>query len=345
MEWRRAGFRLCIEGLKMKDFAEIKEDKRLRNIVKGEDGGKADIHIGGWDGSIIWSNGAGFEHVSVSPYKKNIVPQWGDMCNIKDIFWKDDEAVIQIHPKKTEYVNNVENCLHLWRCTYRETPLPPSCLIGLRKNQTMEELKKEIEEAYAEADKYIDKEWRDIKGYEGLYQVSDKGNVRHLSNYDSAGCFRDEYTLKPILSNHGYYEVSLYKNGKAKQYRVHRLVAEAFIPNPENYPMINHKDEVRTNNNVENLEWCDVSYNNNYGSRLSKVTKKLGFPIVSINLKTGEKHFYPSINIAANSTNSSARHISSVIKGERKTHHGMSWRYATEQEVKAAYALAGEEWK
>ena len=70
------------------------------------------------------------------------------MCLIKDIFFKEDEAVVQIHPPKAEYVNNVENCLHLWRCTYKEMVLPPSVLVGIRKGQTYEELEAEIEEAY-----------------------------------------------------------------------------------------------------------------------------------------------------------------------------------------------------
>ena len=128
---------------------EIKASPRLRNIFISMDGGSADIHIDGWDGSIIWSTGAGWEHVSVSPYRKNVIPSWESMCSIKDIFWNDDEAVIQIHPKKTENVNNMSNCLHLWRCTYKEMILPPSCLVGIRKGQTMAEMEQEVKEAYA----------------------------------------------------------------------------------------------------------------------------------------------------------------------------------------------------
>lgn len=70
------------------------------------------------------------------------------MCKIKSWFWEDDEAVIQIHPKSEEYVNNMSNCLHLWRCTYKDMILPPSCLVGLRNGQTMAELQQEIREAY-----------------------------------------------------------------------------------------------------------------------------------------------------------------------------------------------------
>ena len=135
----------------MRDIEEIKKDPHLRNIELGIDGGRADIHIDGWDGSVIWSGDAGWDHVSVSPYKKRIIPSWDAMCMLKDIFFKDDEAAIQIHPSKDMYVDNLPNCLHLWACTYKDMVLPPSCLVGIRKSQTKEELKKEIIEAYAMA--------------------------------------------------------------------------------------------------------------------------------------------------------------------------------------------------
>lgn len=132
----------------MREVDEIIKNQNLRGFFMTSDGGQGNIHIGGWDGSIILSWGAGWEHVSVSPYAKRITPSWDDMCKIKDIFFKDDETVIQIHPPKKEYVNNVPNCLHLWRCTYKEMTLPPSILVGIRKGQTQEEINKEILEAY-----------------------------------------------------------------------------------------------------------------------------------------------------------------------------------------------------
>jgi hypothetical protein len=132
----------------LKSFEEIKSNSKIRNIITGLDGGKADIHIGGWDGSVIWSTSAGWDHVPVCPYIKRIIPSWDDMCQLKEIFFNDDEAVIQIHPEKDMYVNNMPNCLHLWKCTYKEMILPPSCLVGLRKDQTRSELHKELVEAY-----------------------------------------------------------------------------------------------------------------------------------------------------------------------------------------------------
>lgn len=141
----------------MKIIEEIKQSPYLRDINLSLDGGTGVIHVGGWDGSIIWSNGAGWEHVSVSPFIKRITPSWEDMCKIKNIFFNDDEAVIQVHPSKTDYVNNMPNCLHLWRCTYKEMVLPPSILVGIRKDQSPADFRKEIKEAYEIAgEKYLE---------------------------------------------------------------------------------------------------------------------------------------------------------------------------------------------
>lgn len=109
--------------------------------------------------------------------------------------------------------------------------------------------------------------WKDIEGYEGLYQVSDKGRVRSMK-------FGKERILKPSKDGWGYIFVRLYKNGEQKPYKVHRLVGQAFLLNPNNLPEINHKDEDKTNNSVENLEWCDTKYNLNYGTRNQRISDK-----------------------------------------------------------------------
>ena len=132
----------------MRTLEEIKNNPRVIVGQTSYDGGNGIITLPLWRGSVIWSIGAGWDHVSVSPDSKRVVPTWDDMCKVKEIFFNDDEAVIQIHPPKDEYVNNMPNCLHLWRCTYKEMLLPPSCLVGLRKGQSMAELNKEIKEAY-----------------------------------------------------------------------------------------------------------------------------------------------------------------------------------------------------
>ena len=121
--------------------------------------------------------------------------------------------------------------------------------------------------------KYLNEEWRDIKGYEGYYQVSNYGRVRSLDRVIDNRIIKGK--LKCIkYSKLGYCIVSLYKNGTPKFYLIHRLVAEAFIPNINNFPQINHKNEIKADNRVENLEWCDSSYNINYGKRNKIVTEK-----------------------------------------------------------------------
>lgn len=113
--------------------------------------------------------------------------------------------------------------------------------------------------------------WKDIEGYEGLYKISSKGRVLSLKR---------NIVMKPKI-NKGYFRVDLSKMGIQRTFSIHRLVAEAFIPNPDNLPQVNHKDEDPSNNCVENLEWCDCTYNNNYGSRRerqsqgAKKTKKI----------------------------------------------------------------------
>ena len=117
----------------------------------------------------------------------------------------------------------------------------------------------------------MEEEWRDIIGYEGLYQVSNLGRIKSL-NYRGTG---KEGILSPILNKKGYLVIGLCKNNKQNKKRVNRLVAQAFIPNPENLPEVNHKDENRINNCVDNLEWCTREYNINYGTRSEKVSERL----------------------------------------------------------------------
>lgn len=111
--------------------------------------------------------------------------------------------------------------------------------------------------------------WKDIPGYEGLYQVSNTGQVRSL-NYRRTG---KKQILKPGYTKDGYETVNLNKEGSYKTYKVHRLVAMAFISNPNNYPVVNHIDENKTNNAVWNLEYCTREYNNNYGTRNERISK------------------------------------------------------------------------
>jgi hypothetical protein len=116
--------------------------------------------------------------------------------------------------------------------------------------------------------------WKDILGYEGFYQVSNLGRVRSVDRIVKGkfGSIQHKkgVMLAPAINTAGYYSVALTKNAKGKAFRVHRLVAEAFIPNPSNYPIINHKDENKLNNNVNNLEWCTYSYNTIYNNSIAR---------------------------------------------------------------------------
>ena len=111
--------------------------------------------------------------------------------------------------------------------------------------------------------------WKDIKGYEGLYQINNFGKVKSLKKY-AGRSFRKEKILKEYIDKDGYIKVILCKNNKTRFLSIHRLLAEAFIPNPNNFPQINHKDEDKSNNSLENLEWCTCKYNINYGNRTKK---------------------------------------------------------------------------
>lgn len=112
-------------------------------------------------------------------------------------------------------------------------------------------------------------EWKDIQGYEGLYQVSNYGRVKSLGNEKK----RNDKILKAQTKKNMYKQIGLHKDGIEKKYLIHRLVAQAFIPNPNNYKEVNHKDENPSNNNVFNIEWCSSSYNANYGTRKERIGK------------------------------------------------------------------------
>lgn len=124
--------------------------------------------------------------------------------------------------------------------------------------------------------------WKDIPNYEGLYQVSNLGRVKVLDRYVNSGIKdnnkvkRKEQILKQYMKR-GYFQVTLIHNNQRHYFNVHRLVAIAFIPNPNKYPQVNHKDENKLNNFVDNLEWCDAKYNCNYGTRNSKIYNRTSF--------------------------------------------------------------------
>ena len=171
----------------------------------------------------------------------------------------------------------------------------------------------------------MDKEkWRMIPDYEGSYMVSNFGNVKAL-NYARQG---KEKLLKPILLKIGYYGVNLSKNNRHKLFFIHRLVAQAFIPNPENLPCVNHKDEDKTNNQVENLEWCSYGYNINYGKRNEKHSEKMCRPVEQYTLDNEFVGVYKSAKEAAIFNKGIWQgNISKCCRGVINQTGGYLWRY------------------
>lgn len=169
----------------------------------------------------------------------------------------------------------------------------------------------------------------DFLGYSN-YEVSNFGRVKSL-NYRRSG---KEKILKLCKSKQGYLNVGLWYNGKEKKFNIHRLVALAFVPNPKNLPCINHKDENKKNNHVDNLEFCTHEYNNCYGNRIERISK-LNKGKVSPRRKpilqyTKEGIFireWDSLTTASKELNISIGHIWSCCKNQRKTAGKYIWRY------------------
>lgn len=173
--------------------------------------------------------------------------------------------------------------------------------------------------------------WKNIKGCEGLYQVSSNGKIKSLgrkavSNHNNLRPV-SEKILCQTTNKYGYKNCFLSKDGKTKVFLVHRLVADAFIPNPYNLPMVNHKNENKADNRVENLEWCNATYNVNTGTRNKRVATKLSKPVIQTDLDNNVIKEYRSIRYAARKTNINLSSIISVCQGRRKTAGGYKWSY------------------
>lgn len=181
--------------------------------------------------------------------------------------------------------------------------------------------------------------WKDIVGYENIYQISNNGNVKSLGRWINTKCkgkrWQEGKILKPNIDNRGYLHVCLMNNGIKKTYSVHRLVAQAFISNPNNYPCVNHKDENKQNNCVENLEFCTVKYNVNYGTRNERAAGKqtngkLSKQVLQIDIKTGEIiRVFPSVSEVQRQLGVSISHISECCnnKPNHNTVGGFKWAF------------------
>lgn len=171
--------------------------------------------------------------------------------------------------------------------------------------------------------------WKPVVGYEGLYEVSNWGRVKSLPRKGTYARI-----LKPVPNKYGYFQVNLYKNGKLKKIFIHRLVAEAFLEIPEGlkqyigtvYLQVNHKDENKHNNNVENLEWCSAKYNTNFGTRNERDALTKSKPVVQYDLEGNFiREWQSTKECGRNGYNQGA--VAACCRGKLKTHKGFIWRY------------------
>lgn len=172
--------------------------------------------------------------------------------------------------------------------------------------------------------------WKDIQGYEGLYQISNLGRVKSLEKIIITSNNITKRMIEKILKPHlhkGYYSVTLRKDNKSKVYTIHRLVAKAFIPNPDNLPQVNHKDENKANNHVDNLEWCTPQYNINYGTHnerqaltKSKIVYQYSLDKILLNVWKSTHDVHRKLGYAQGN-------IARCCRGESKTSNGYIWSY------------------
>lgn len=168
--------------------------------------------------------------------------------------------------------------------------------------------------------------WKDIAGYEGLYKVSNLGRVKSL-NYLRKGIEKERI---PNKNNSGYLIVGLHKDGKIKTFLIHRLVAEAFIENVNDLPQVNHIDENKLNNSVENLEWCSAKYNSNYGEHNYNLRNTMSSKVPNILQYTLDGKFlneYVSGRDAERKTGISHGGILKCCQGKYRTWKGYIWKY------------------
>lgn len=164
-------------------------------------------------------------------------------------------------------------------------------------------------------------EFKEIEGYESLYWVSNFGRVKNKKRF-----------MTNTINLDGYYVVNLSKCGKTKTFVVHRLVAKTFIPNPDNLPQVNHKDENKLNNIVSNLEWCTLQYNHNYGSRnrrtgLSQRYSNKCKPVLQFSLDNTFIKEFPSLGEAQRQLGFMQHNISKCCRGQYTQAYGYIWKF------------------
>ena len=173
--------------------------------------------------------------------------------------------------------------------------------------------------------------WMEVKGYEGLYEISSRGrvrsNIRDIVDKNGHRKFYDEIILKPYVPKDGYPRVVLYKLGVKKTWMIHRLVAEAFIPKQDYRNEVNHIDEVKSNNILENLEWVSNRENDNHGSRNERIGKKLSKLTYQYDMDWNLVKVWESTMDAERNGGFNSKLISRTCLGISETHKGFRWSY------------------
>lgn len=167
----------------------------------------------------------------------------------------------------------------------------------------------------------IEEIWKNIEEFDG-YQISNFGNVKSFRYRNK----NNPKILKKIIDKDGYYVINLYRNKKCIQKRIHILVANAFISNLKKLPQVNHKDENKLNNKVDNLEWCTAKYNCNYGTRNQRISKKIN----QYDLEENYVKTWDSIIDVEKKLNIFHSRIIECCQGKRKSIGGYKWRYYNE---------------
>lgn len=179
--------------------------------------------------------------------------------------------------------------------------------------------------------------WKDINGYEGLYQISNRGRIKGLEKEITLLTahkrklipMRKSYIKKARMNRYGYYQVSLWKNGTSHVFTIHRLVATMFIPNPQKLPCVNHKDERKTNNNVENLEWCTFEYNSNYGTARKRGAEKCFKKVYQYSLEGEVVGVFKSLREASEKTCIGMSRLS-LLCNNNGSKNGFRWSYKSD---------------
>ena len=184
--------------------------------------------------------------------------------------------------------------------------------------------------------------WKDVVGFEGFYKVSNEGNVYSVGRKHAQGVKRGGRILKPSYDKDGYLRVNLCKNGKQKTRFIHRLVAGAFVPNPNGYSEINHRDENKVNNYANNLEWCTREHNVNHGTLIERSAQTRSKKVKATNIETNEvitfnstveagRKGYNQGGVAKACRGVYKGRAGKLVGGDGRTYKGYRWEYYEEK--------------